>query len=45
VQNVAAKKPYVVPVVVAQSAVEQKTLGVPEGIGEPSVGLYRVGGV
>jgi hypothetical protein len=39
VENVEAKKVYVVPAVAGRGAVVEMTLGVPFGKGEPSVGL------
>jgi hypothetical protein len=39
VQNVAAKKTYVVPVVAQSVMLATKTFGLPSGVGEPSIGL------
>jgi hypothetical protein len=41
VENVGAKKVYVVPDVAGRGTVVKTTLGVPQGIGEPFVGLIR----
>jgi hypothetical protein len=38
-QNVAAKKAYVVPVVATKGTVEDTTLGVPHGFGESTAGF------
>jgi hypothetical protein len=41
VENVGAKKVYVVPEVAGRGTVVETTLGVPQGKGEPLIGLIQ----